>query len=886
MDMARAVIEFIFSFALFINAALFIPQAIKIFRDKNAKDVSLLTFLGFLLIQLATVVHGIINHDRILVIGYLLSMLTCGSVVLLIRLYRKRNTVVVGNDISLGDILEQLPGHIYWKDKDGVYLGCNRNNWKDFGLASYLEFKGKTDYDLFSKDEAKQIKSIDQEVIRTGQLEIAEELTTTDGQTSIYLSHKMPLKNHQGQIIGILGNSIDITNSKKAVMDRFEMLENIIAVMPGNVYWMNREGVYLGCNDNQAKAIGFLSRHDIVGKRNDEICGFFIPEFLDTVNRKVMETGKAVVVEEPALLSDGTQATFLSNKVPLRNQRGEITGMVGISIDITERKEAERNLKMAKEMAEAANEMKTEFLRNMRHDLRTPFSGLLGLADLIESQETDPKKKEDLACVTQSAKVLLDQLNEIFELVEIENGQLPIIDKIFDIHEIIHSVYEMLLPSAKSKQLDFTLTINKELPQYIIGDRVRTQRVLINVLSNAIKFTEKGIVKFVVDMIPEAKREIIISFVIEDTGIGIPENKQEMIFERFNRLTSSYSSAYSGKGLGLRIVKQFLDEIGGNIYLTSKMSKGSCFKILIPYKLPLESPENIEQELIQEKTKIAGKPKGALIKNISRTTTVPISDYLYASDTLQAGKLLLVEDHRVAARIAKTILIQLGCEVDIAETGKAALELAEKNAYDLIFMDIGLPDIDGWRVAEQIRSSQNLTQVPIIALTAHAENEEKQRCLAIGMNMVITKPLTKKWAESVLENFIPKRERQKRQVKEVANIKPVEKIVDIEYAKALVGGNEAVVQEMLTMLVDSLPEEIKALKAAYQEKDWQQLKSIAHKLKGGASYCGTLRLKSACTELENYIKSDPTATKIPELYQKVLAEIKAIQNFMNDQSSA
>lgn len=359
-----------------------------------------------------------------------------------------------------------------------------------------------------------------------------------------------------------------------------------------------------------------------------------------------------------------------------------------------------------------------------------------------------------------------------------------------------------------------------------------------------------------------------------------------MIFERFNRLTSSYSSAYSGKGLGLRIVKQFLDEIGGNIYLTSKMSKGSCFKILIPYKLPLESPENIEQELIQEKTKIAGKPKGALIKNISRTTTVPISDYLYASDTLQAGKLLLVEDHRVAARIAKTILIQLGCEVDIAETGKAALELAEKNAYDLIFMDIGLPDIDGWRVAEQIRSSQNLTQVPIIALTAHAENEEKQRCLAIGMNMVITKPLTKKWAESVLENFIPKRERQKRQVKEVANIKPVEKIVDIEYAKALVGGNEAVVQEMLTMLVDSLPEEIKALKAAYQEKDWQQLKSIAHKLKGGASYCGTLRLKSACTELENYIKSDPTATKIPELYQKVLAEIKAIQNFMNDQSSA
>jgi PAS domain S-box len=178
------------------------------------------------------------------------------------------------------------------------------------------------------------------------------------------------------------------------MLENLNMLENIIAVMPGNVYWMNREGIYLGCNDNEAQAVGLKSRFDIVGKRNIDISGFVIPDVLDQINQNVMKTGEVVVIEEPAILKDGTPATFLSSKVPLFNSDETVIGMVGISIDITERKEAEKSLKMAKELAEAANQTKTEFLANMRHDLRTPFSGILGLTECMEQEETDAEKKE------------------------------------------------------------------------------------------------------------------------------------------------------------------------------------------------------------------------------------------------------------------------------------------------------------------------------------------------------------------------------------------------------------------------------------------------------------------------------------------------------------
>ena len=247
------------------------------------------------------------------------------------------------------------------------------------------------------------------------------------------------------------------------------------------------------------------------------------------------------------------------------------------------------------------------------------------------------------------------------------------------------------------------------------------------------------------------------------------------------------------------------------------------------------------------------------------------------------SKILLVEDHPISAKIEKEILLHLGCVVDIASNAKQALELVNKEYYDLIFMDIGLPDMTGYEVTQRIRSQDltSISHIPIVALTAHTDSDNQQQCLDSKMNAMITKPFTTEQAEDILNTFIPRRKKTIEMLTQSIDAKDdlAEKVVNFEYAKKLLNGNEKVAHEMLTMLIDSLPQEVKKITEAYEQNDWKTLNAIAHKLKGGSSYCGTLRLKAACTELEAYIKSGLT-TRIPELYQKMLDEIKALQEFM------
>lgn len=582
-------IEFMFAFALFINALLFIPQLRLIIKTKSSKDVSLITFFGFFAIQLTIVLHGVIHQDHLLIWGYLLSMILCGTLVVLIFYYRKN---ALPASIDFESIFEQLPGHIYWKDQKGVMLYCNKNNWQAFGLKSLSEYRGKTDYAVFPKEVADMLWRTDEEVIRTGELRIVEEVDpNAEGAPKVYLSHKVALKNNQSDIIGTLGVSLDITEAKKINSERLEILENVIALMPEHVYWVNREGVYMGCNDNQAKSAGLHSRKEIVGKTNKDLPWNFntttLPAVLDEINKEVMETGKTITLEEQAIAEDGSGKTYLSNKVPLRNRQGNIIGMVGISIDITDIKKTEQELIRSKEAAESANFAKNAFLYNMQHDLRTPFSGILGIAQVLENSETDLAKKEKLGYISQSAQVLLDQLNQIMEVINLESGQMPLLEKQFDLYFLISEINKMMLPAAKYKELNFTYQISKDVPRYIIGDKTRLQRVLINLVSNAIKVTEKGHVKLLIELIKEENDKIILKFTVEDTGVGIPEDKQNIIFERFNPITSGYSSTYLGNGLGLRLIKRSLDEMGGEAHLNSKLGFGSTFKILIPFKRTL-----------------------------------------------------------------------------------------------------------------------------------------------------------------------------------------------------------------------------------------------------------------------------------------------------------
>lgn len=371
----------------------------------------------------------------------------------------------------------------------------------------------------------------------------------------------------------------------------------IIDAVPASIYWKNVQGIYQGCNQYMLEMAGLKQVSEIIGKTDAQLPWKDIADELFKTDQRVIQEKLVIETEETPILANQEKKIFLTTKTPLMDETNDVVGVIGVSVDITERKKMEEKLDEARKMAESSDRAKTEFLQNMRHDLRTPFTGILGLSDFMESQETDPIKKENLGYIAQSAKALLDQLNEIFEFVQVESGQLPILEKTFNLHELINDVTSMMLLPAKNKNLDFTLTIEKEVPEYLVGDRVRTQRILMNLIANAIKFTDKGHVKIKVSVANQLDTSVILNFRIEDTGIGIPDDKRDIIFERFNRLTSSYSGVYPGKGLGLRIVKQFLDEIGGQPDLETAVDRGTTFRVIIPYKLPLIS-DQIKNEML------------------------------------------------------------------------------------------------------------------------------------------------------------------------------------------------------------------------------------------------------------------------------------------------
>lgn len=368
-------------------------------------------------------------------------------------------------------------------------------------------------------------------------------------------------------------------------------LENLILSTPHYVYWKDVNSVYLGCNRNFANLLGLRSPKNIIGKTDFDLgwqADSYTVEFLRQKDQEVIN-GKAIInLEQIWAPPQGSKITVHINKVPLIDEDGSILGILGVATDITEQKKEQQNLIVAKERAEVTDRIKSDFIRNMEHDIRTPFTGIWGMANVLAEQETDATKKEVLLDIVGCAKELLDYCNGILDFSKIELGYLPALFKKCNLRKLVESVTTMELPAAKMKQLDFAINYASNMPDIVISDRHRLQRILINLLSNAIKFTDKGHVKLTIKLAKQVDpHNIICRIVVEDTGIGIPRDKQDSIYEKFARIMPSNRGVYKGHGLGLRIVKQFIEELNGEIDVKSELGKGTTFICTIPFKIPL-----------------------------------------------------------------------------------------------------------------------------------------------------------------------------------------------------------------------------------------------------------------------------------------------------------
>lgn len=659
-----------------------------------------------------------------------------------------------------------------------------------------------------------------------------------------------------------------------------EALYLIIDTIDASIFWKDIHGRYLGCNHYMVQMSGFSHRTEIIGKTDREMPWWQIADKLEAIDRSVLKNGLFEGEESP--LTASSKRVFHTKKTILYDKNKNILGIIGISIDITERKKAELQLKKKqkqlikeKDKALAANRAKTEFLANMRHDIRTPLSGIIGFSEIMKSESNEPRIKEYADNLVASSHALLHLMDEVLDAVKIGSGEIPRLKRKFNLTDTLEHVATLYYAKAQEKKLDLSLSIDKKVPRYVIGDKIRVHRIVLELIGNALNFTNQGFVNVTVDLAKKEHRHLVIRIIVTDSGMGIPEDKQQEIYLQFKRLTPSYQGIYKGSGLGLYVVKQFMEELEGEIYVDSEPQKGTVFTCLIPVQEPLLHDES------------GVNPTDLFVPKPSIIPPVPVMNIrsMEVSEDTRKNRVLVVEDNYIAQTVAKSLLGTLNCLVDISTNGLDAINQCKTKAYDLIFMDIGLGDgMDGYEVTKYIRSQISAPHhIPIIALTAHGADESKQLCIESGMDAVLTKPLTQHNAAEIINSFIPSplekttaptpttRRDLPDNDEELFHLNQFSLLDEADACHNC--GSIDTAKQMLHLLVQELPNDIAQMKSAYAKQDYPMVEQIAHKIKGGAVYLGTHRMKYACQYVERYWKSGERALFSP-LYQQSITVLE------------
>ncbi|MEO9031972.1 MAG: PAS domain S-box protein [Ginsengibacter sp.] len=626
-------------------------------------------------------------------------------------------------------------------------------------------------------------------------------------------------------------------------------LQSVLDNAASFIYIKDLEGKYLVVND-QFKKTFKVSGQVILGKTAFEFADPGMAKRFADADDEVLRTNKHVQIEEIIEMEDGKHH-FLIIKFPLLDEQNNIYGSSGIGTDITERVRYEEQLIEAKKIAEEAKKMQEQFLANMSHEIRTPMNGIQGMTDLLLETRLNDEQQDFANTIKRSSDNLLVIINDILDFSKIQAGKLTIEKIDFKLGEVIENIQSVFKNRMQEKGLSFVFTIDENIPAVLIGDPYRLNQVLTNLVGNAIKFTPAGGITTNILLQQKNSGDIILDFIIADTGIGIEEGKINGIFESFTQASTETSRKYGGTGLGLAITRQLLEMQKGTIAAESKINVGTTFKFSLPYAYS-EANSNLE--------------------------LLPVKDAKNHHLLLKGKKFLVAEDNEINQKVIRHVLQKAGGFVDIANNGLEAVSFLEKSKdYHLIIMDLQMPEMDGYAATKHIRNEMKLS-IPIIAMTASAIKGEKAKCLEIGMDDYLSKPFDfnflYKRITTLLSNTtpikIPFMTNENVSNENLFNLSLLDEMEDDEYTT-----------EIVTMFLESTPLELKNLSQACSAGDFEATYKIAHKLKSSTALLQANGLLKIITKLEELSKAG-ISDGLTVMGKQCFEEYKKIENPLKD----
>ena len=615
---------------------------------------------------------------------------------------------------------------------------------------------------------------------------------------------------------------------------------------------INNEGKVTDMNQATLNITG-LTRNKLTGSHFFNY--FTEPQKAREVYQEVFAKGS--VANSPLTLrhKDGKLTDVLFNGSVYKDDSGNVLGVVVVARDITEQKriatelteaivfaelatgfaeEAKVKAEEATVIAENAVKSKQQFLSNMSHEIRTPMNAIIGFTKVVLKTKLTAKQKEYLTAIKMSGDSLIVLINDILDLAKVDAGKM-IFEKIaFKLDTSISAMIHVFETKIQEKNLQLIKKYDKRIPKVVVGDPVRLHQIILNLISNAVKFTTEGEIAVSVQLLNEDKDKATIEFAVTDTGIGIAKEKLEHIFENFQQASSDTARLYGGTGLGLAIAKQLVEAQGGSISVKSKINKGSTFSFVLSF-LKTKAEAESETEIVGLNTEI---------KDI---------------------KVLIVEDIALNQLLMKTLLDDFGFEHDIAENGKIAIEKLKNKVYDVILMDLQMPVMNGFEATEYIRKKLN-SNIPVIALTADVTTVDLAKCKAVGMNDYIAKPVDERLLYSKIAGVVKPPMVIGINKETIEGVSKKLKRTNLNYLNRCTKSDPSLMMEMITAYLIQTPALIKTMKQSQKDKDWDSLQAAVHKMIPSFSIMGiNADFESMAKKVQEYSRTKQQTDKLPDL---------------------